>query len=182
MRSFATAFVVIAIVMVVVMRSFTAGLLAMVPNVFPAIVIFGGMGWLGILVQIGSVMTASAALGIAVDDTVHFLTWYRRGLREKQSRHKALGEALKRCTGAMIHTTLICGAGLAVFSFSSFVPILHFAWLMVTLLLAALIGDLVILPAILAGPLGVYLERRVKLDRKAKSDDQISEQMVAHSD
>ncbi|MCH8923264.1 MAG: MMPL family transporter [Planctomycetes bacterium] len=153
-RSFFAAFVAIAVVMIVVLRSFTAGLLAMIPNVFPAVLIFGGMGWLEIQVQIGSVMTASAALGIAVDDTIHFLTWFRRGLRRGQTRRAALGDALERCAGAMILTTLICGAGLAVFGLSSFVPILHFAWIMVTLLLAAIVGDLVLLPAILAGPLG----------------------------
>ncbi len=60
----------------------------------------------------------------------------------------------------MMHTTLICGSGLLVFACSSFVPILHFAWLMVFLLLSALVGDLVLLPAILAGPLGRYLAGR----------------------
>jgi hypothetical protein len=153
-RSFFTAFVVIAVVMMIMLRSVGAGLVAMVPNIFPAILIFGGMGWLGIMVQIGSVMTASAALGIAVDDTVHFLTWFRRGLNDQQSRNGAIGGALSRCAGAMVLTTLICGAGLAVFGLSSFVPILHFAWLMVALLAAALVGDLVLLPAMLVGPLG----------------------------
>jgi predicted RND superfamily exporter protein len=60
----------------------------------------------------------------------------------------------------MVHTTLICSSGLLVFFASSFVPILHFAWLMVLLLLSALLGDLVLLPAILAGPLGRCFERR----------------------
>lgn len=150
-RSFFTAFIAIAIVMVVVMKSWKAGLLAMIPNVFPAIVIFGGMGWMNVLVQIGSVMTASAALGIAVDDTVHFLTWFQRGLNAGHSRRESLVDAFDRCAGAMIHTTLICGTGLAVFAISSFVPILHFAWLMVALLLAALVGDLMLLPALLVG-------------------------------
>lgn len=161
-RSFVTAFAVIALVMMVVLRSVRAGMLAMLPNLFPAVLIFGGMGWLGIFVQIGSVMTASAALGIAVDDTVHFLTWFRRGLQEQLDRHAALGDAFRRCAGAMMHTTLICGGGLAVFGISSFVPILHFAWLMVLLLLAALIGDLVLLPALLAGPFGRIMSKERK--------------------
>jgi hypothetical protein len=58
----------------------------------------------------------------------------------------------------MVQTTLICSSGLLVFAASSFVPILHFAWLMVFLLVAALIGDLVLLPAILSGPLGRCFE------------------------
>jgi predicted RND superfamily exporter protein len=159
-RSFLAAFAVIGVVLIFVLRSLPATLLAMVPNLFPAVVVFGGMEWIHIPVQIGSVMTASAALGIAVDDTVHFLTWFRRGLDTGLPRKASLQEAFQRCAGAMVHTTLICSSGLLVFFASSFVPILHFAWLMVLLLLSALLGDLVLLPAILAGPLGRCFERR----------------------
>lgn len=158
-RSFGTAFAVIAIVMMIVLRSLSAALLTMVPNLFPVAVVFGGMGWAQTPVQIGSVMTASAALGIAVDDTVHFLTWFRRGLDSGMSRFAALRNSFAHCAGAMIHTTIICASGLLVFSASSFVPILHFAWLMVFLLIAALVGDLVLLPAILAGPFGKCFKR-----------------------
>ncbi len=157
-RSFLAAFAVIALVLVFVLRSVSAALLAMIPNLFPAVVVFGGIEWIDIPVQIGSVMTASAALGIAVDDTVHFLTWFRRGLDAGMPRQDALQDAFRRCAGAMAHTTLICSSGLLVFAASSFVPILHFAWLMVFLLLSALVGDLVLLPAILAGPLGSCFE------------------------
>ncbi|QDS94970.1 MMPL family protein [Roseimaritima multifibrata] len=157
-RSFLAAFAVIAVVLVVVLRSLSAALLAMIPNLFPAVAIFGGIEWINIPVQIGSVMTASAALGIAVDDTVHFLTWFRRGSQQGVSRPNALRQAYYHCSGAMAHTTMICAGGLIVFAASSFVPILHFAWLMVTLLLAALIGDLFLLPSILAGPLGRCFE------------------------
>ena len=162
-RSFLAAFAVIAVVLVFVLRSLVAALLAMIPNLFPAVVVFGGLEWLDIPIQIGSVMTASAALGIAVDDTVHFLTWFRRGLEAGLPRNAALRDAFRRCAGAMVHTTLICCCGLLVFAVSSFVPILHFAWLMVFLLLSALVGDLVLLPAILAGPLGRGFERRSRL-------------------
>jgi hypothetical protein len=158
--SFLAAFATIAVVLMIVFRSWRATLLAMVPNLFPAVVVFGGMGWSQTAVQIGSVMTASAALGIAVDDTIHFLTWFRRGLDSGVPRLNALHIAFKKCAGAMAHTTMICSAGLLVFAVSSFVPILHFAWLMVFLLLAALVGDLVLLPAILAGPLGGYFKAR----------------------
>lgn len=54
----------------------------------------------------------------------------------------------------MIHTTLVCSCALLVFSFSSFMPIRRFAWLMAALLVAALLGDLIVLPAILSSPLG----------------------------
>jgi predicted RND superfamily exporter protein len=131
-------------------------LLAMVPNLFPVIIVFGVMGWGDIALQIGSIMTASAALGIAVDDTIHFLTWFRRGIDAGMTPVKALKAAFSGCAPAMFQTTLICTSGLLVFGASSFVPVLHFAYLMALLLVVALVGDLVFLPTLLASPLGAF--------------------------
>lgn len=130
----------------------------MLPNLVPAVTVFGAMGWSGKLVDIGSMMTAGVALGIAVDDTIHFLTWFRRGLDEGLSRRQSIALAYERCAGAMIQTTIICGMGLLVFAFSQFVPTANFAWLMATMLCMALLGDLLFLPALLAGPAGRYFE------------------------
>lgn len=157
--SFFTAFLLIGIVMIVMLRSPRAGLVAMFPNLFPAVLIFGGMGWMGRLCDIGSMMTASVALGIAVDDTIHYLTWFRRGIAQGLSRRDAILLAYRRCAGAMLQTTIICGLGLLVFAFSSFVPTARFAYLMFMLLMAALVGDLIFLPALLAGPLGKLFEK-----------------------
>lgn len=148
------AFVLIALVMMMVLRSPSAGLLSMIPNVFPVVLIFGAMGWLGILVDVGTMMTASVALGVAVDDTIHFLTWFRRGLDEGHGRKGAVMLAYERCGTAMSQTTLIGGLGLSVFAFSTFTPTQRFGVLMLTLLAAALVGDLVFLPALLSGPVG----------------------------
>ena len=66
--------------------------------------------------------------------------------------------AFDRCAGAMVQSTVICGLGLLVFALSSFVPTSRFAWMMAAMLGTALIGDLLFLPALLAGPLGRYFE------------------------
>jgi hypothetical protein len=104
-------------------------------------------------------MTASVALGVAVDDTVHYLTWYRFGLDQGLNRKSAVMLAYERCATAMTQTTLIGGFGLAVFAFSTFTPTQRFGMLMLTLLLAALVGDLIFLPAILSGPIGRFFRR-----------------------
>lgn len=160
------AFVMIAAVMMFLLRSgpFTmgnllnvrGGLLSMVPNVFPVVLIFGSMGHMGMLVDIGTMMTASVAMGVAVDDTIHFLTWFRDGVNAGLPRQQAIIEAYKRCASAMTQTTLIGGFGLAVFAFSTFTPTQCFGVMMLMLLAAALIGDLIFLPALLASPLGRY--------------------------
>jgi hypothetical protein len=153
-ESLVMATVLIAGVLVVLLRSIGGGLASMIPNLFPIVVVFGALGWLGISVDIGIMMTASVALGVAVDDTIHFVSWFRRGLSVGLSRHDAAIEAYERCATAMVQTTLIAGLGLAVFAFSTFTPTQQFGYLMVTILAAALIGDLVLLPALLVGPLG----------------------------
>ena len=148
------AFVLIGIVMILLLRSALAGLVAMIPNLFPVVLIFGAMGWIGILVDVGTMMTASVALGVAVDDTIHFLTWFRRSLDEGYDRKGAVMRAYERCGTAMTQTTLIGGLGLSVFAFSTFTPTQRFGVLMLTLLAAALVGDLIFLPALLSGPVG----------------------------
>lgn len=159
-NSFVTAFIFISFVLMMVLRSFPAGLVAMLPNIFPPMIVFGAMGWMGVPIEIGSVMTASVALGIAVDDTIHFLTWYRRGVAENKSRMAAIRYAFAHCAKPMIDTTLICGFGVAAFMFSDFMPTVRFSRLLFVLLMAALVGDLLFLPAILASPAGKLFRKR----------------------
>lgn len=135
-------------------QSVSSGAVSMVPNVFPLVIIFGAMGHMGTLVDIGTMMTASVAMGVAVDDTIHFLTWFRDGLRKGLDRKQAIFEAYKRVAPAMTQTTIIAGLGLSVFAMSTFTPTQRFGTLMLSLLGAALVGDLIFLPAILASPVG----------------------------
>ena len=152
-RSFLAALVFVAMVVILVLRSVSAGLVAMLPNVLPAVVLFGAMGWLEIPVDIGSMMTASVALGIAIDGTLHFLIWFRRETSQGVSPRDAVARTYRHCGTAMWQTAVICGLGLLVFGFSQFVPTRRFAWMVFLLLLLALVGDLVVLPALLMGPL-----------------------------
>ena len=100
------------------------------------------------------------ALGIAVVDTLHFLTWYRREIGQGRSADYAVRSAFRHCATAMAQTSLICGVGILVFVASPFVPVSRFAWMVAVLLGAALVGDLLILPALLVGPLGRVFARR----------------------
>lgn len=154
--SILSATVLIAIVMMFVLRGVTAGVASMLPNVFPIVLVFGALGWMGIKVDIGIMMAASVALGVAVDDTLHFLTWFGRGVRAGLDRRTAVEQAFERCATAMMQTTLIGGLGLAVFAVSTFTPTQQFGSLMITILAVALVGDLVMLPALLCGPLGKF--------------------------
>ena len=130
----------------------------MIPNLLPCLAVFGAMGWTNVRMDIGAMLTASVALGIAVDDTLHFLVAFRRRLAAGASRAEAVLFAYQHNGAAMIETSLICGLGLLVYAYSPFVPIARFAWLMFTMLSAALVGDLVVLPALLMSTLGRLFE------------------------
>ena len=141
--------------MIIALKSVRCGLLAMAPNLFPAVVVFGAMGWFDIPVDVGAMMTASVALGIAVDDTMHMMSWFRNGTGAGgQCAAEAVLGAFHHCGRAMVQTTLICGVGMAAFAISDFAPTRRFAWLMFLLLSSALVGDLIMLPALLASSLG----------------------------
>ena len=180
-RSFLTAFLLIGLVMVLLLRSVLAGLMAMIPNVFPALVAFGSMGLADLRIDIGTMMTASAAMGIAVDDTLHFLVWFRRSARHKKSRHHAVRAAFRHCATPMLQTSLICGFGLLAFVLSPFAPISRFGSVMALMLALALVGDLILLPALLCSPLGtLFLPRQRKSLNQANIDTVVQSTSSPH--
>ncbi|MFY8073707.1 MAG: efflux RND transporter permease subunit [Pirellula sp.] len=158
MESTLWSFLTITPLMIFVSRSFRAGMVAMIPNVVPVIFIFGLMGWMGIAIDIGSMMTASIALGVAVDDTIHFLSWFRGNVLQLKDRRAAIIASYKQCGTPTLQAACISGLGLSVFAFSTFTPTQRFGWLMLTILVAGVIAELVLLPAILAGPLGCVFD------------------------
>ncbi len=166
-NSYGLAFALIAVVMVALLwrvvgtvNSVPAGLLLMIPNLFPTAIVFGILSWSGILIDVGTMMAASVGLGVAVDDTIHFITWFRRGLAQGLDRRGATNLAYQHCAMAMVQTTIIAGLGMLMFAASTFTPTQRFGLLMVPLFAAALIGDLVLLPAILTSRLGRVFEPR----------------------
>jgi len=161
---FVTDFAIIVAVMVLLCRAISAGLVLLLPAAFPAVCVFGGMGWghaalshydMGtLLIDIGTVMAPSVALGVTVDDVVHFMLWFRRGIAEGLGPRQATMLAYKGCARAMYQSWGVIGIGLSVFALSPFGPTQRFGFMMLSMLTVALVGNLVLLPALLSGPLG----------------------------
>lgn len=166
-RSFMTAFAVIAVVMMLMLRSIVGGLLAMLPNLFPTVALFGLMGLIELPLDIGSVMSASVALGIAVDDTVHLLSRFGSRRARGLGQIRAAYGALAQCGMAMFHTTLVCGTSLLAYWFSDFVPTSHFSLFMFGLLTSALLGVVFLLPAMMSSFLGRWLAHSIGTDASA---------------
>jgi len=152
--SFLSAFFVIYAVLALALGSFAKSVIAMLPNIFPIVILFGVLGWSGNPIDIGTVMTASIAIGIAVDDTLHFLSMYEKALVTEPNRQKAIYYVYAHCGTAILNTSIICVFGMAVFSLNQFIPTSRFSWMMASLLFMALVGDLIFLPALLLSPLG----------------------------
>jgi uncharacterized protein len=146
--------ILIAIVMMIVVRDVSAGFLLMIPSAFPALIVFGVMGLAGIVVDTGTVMAPAVALGVTVDDVVHFMLKFADKIRAGGTRREAIMSAYRHCAQPIYQSWGVIGLGLSVFALSHFMPTQRFGWMMITLLTASTIGNLVLLPAILASPLG----------------------------
>lgn len=158
------AFGLIAAVMIWVLKDPVAGMISMIPNLLPVVAVFGLVSWFGQKIDIGTMVTASVAMGIAVDGTLHLLTWFRNGLRKGLSRRESTKQALLHCGPAMWQTSAAVGLGLLVLFPAELLLISRFGWLMAMLIGAAFVGDMVLLPCMLVGPLGILIERRIHLN------------------
>ncbi len=165
-NSFGMAFVLIGIVMVILLRNFKAAMYSMIPNIQPIAVVFGLLGWGDVHVDIGTMITASVALGIAVDGTLHLMTWFQQLIGQGYSREDAVAKSLEHCGPAIWQTSAAIGIGMLTLYPTELLLISRFGWIMSGLIFAALWGDVVLLPSLLAGRLGAILER---IEKKKQS-------------
>ncbi len=170
-QSFGLAFVLVLAIFVVFLRNLWAGLVAMIPNIIPVTVVFGLLGWCGQRVDIGVMITASIALGIAVDGTLHFLTWFRQSITDGLSRQAAIVQALVHCGPAMWQTSAAVAIGLLMLLPAELLLISRFGWLMAAMVAVALLGDVVLLPQLLAGPMGKLFEPPPRGLRRTESTE-----------
>lgn len=167
--SFGSAFATIAIVMMIISRSIIAGAICMIPNILPLGVVFGVISWYGVPVDIGTMITASIALGLAVDATMHLLTWFREGIREGKTRQEAIAQAMGHCAPAMWQTSAVVTLGMLMLYPSELLLVSRFGWMMAALTVVAVGGDLIMMPAMLSGILGRLVENTVKREAKSQT-------------
>ncbi|MCA9062687.1 MAG: MMPL family transporter [Planctomycetaceae bacterium] len=180
-ESFGLAFVVIALVMAVLLRSGLSSLIAMLPNLLPVVSVFGLLAWNGIRVDIGTMITASVALGIAVDGTLHLITWFQQLIEQGHSREEAVARALQHCGPALWQTSAAIGLGMLALLPVELLLISRFGWIMAALIGAALIGDVVLLPSLLSGILGKLLENSIEKRKNAQGPPDESSGKETHS-
>jgi len=144
-----TALLAIFIIMSLLFLSPKIGLLAMLPNLFPIVILFGIMGFFGITLNFSTSLIAAIALGIGVDDTIQYINRYNIEIQKTRDQTRAMLSSLKIMGKPMIYTSGALFFGFIILAMSDFVPIKQFGVLTASVMIVALTSNLVILPALL---------------------------------
>jgi uncharacterized protein len=160
------AMMLVALLMSVLFRSIKLGLLSLIPNILPLLIGAGFMYVTGIDLNIGSAIVASVCLGIAIDDTIHFLSHYYRLRRQGLSQTDTMTQIITFTGSALVSTTGLLVLCFGLYMLGDFTPMIDFGMLCAVVLVMALLIDLMFLPAVLMKLEGV---REGRHDRSIES-------------
>ena len=148
-KSFSFALLIITLLMMVTLGSLQGGLISMMPNLLPAFFTFGVLGLLGIPLDTDTLIIAPLIIGIAVDDTIHFLAHYRDAWYESGDVETALSSTIQEVGQAVTFTTLILGLGFSMLAFSDYLGMAKTGIFGSMAIFVALSSDLLLLPALI---------------------------------
>ena len=150
MKGTALALLLISAILIAVLRSFKLGLISTIPNMVPMIMTFGIWGWMVGEIGLAVSVVAPVALGIIVDDTVHFLSKFRRARMELgKSTEEAVRYSFHTVGTALFLTSIILVCGFLVLTFSGFRMNVQLGFMTTISILCALLADFLFLPALL---------------------------------
>ena len=148
-ESITLAVISISLVMLLIFRNWRMLPLFIVPNVLPIALVVGVMGWLHIDIDMGVAIAGAIIIGVAVDDTIHFMVKYIEARKRGDNLENAMKYVMSYAGSAIIFTTIVLSLAFLVFVFSDFNPNYHFGIVTASALIIAVIVDLVALPALL---------------------------------
>ncbi len=148
-ESFSIALAVVSAMLIVTLGSLQGGLLAMAPNLIPAFLGFGLMGLAGIPLDADTLLVAPVIIGIAVDDTIHFMTHYRLQLIKTGSISESLRLTINHVGQAVMFTTMVLGLGFMLLSFSDYLGMARMGFFGSLAIIMALACDLFLIPAMI---------------------------------
>jgi len=148
-KTFGVATAAIVAMMLIGFRSIRLAIVALVPNALPVLMVFGGMGWLGVQVNMGAAMIAAVSLGLSVDGSIHYIMSYQRMRRSGDSVAEALAAVQETVGLAATFSTLALVVGFCTLVFSEFVPTIYFGALVSLSMIGGWVGNLVVLPVLI---------------------------------
>jgi len=147
--SYIYALIVITFLMVLLIGRLKIGLLSMIPNITPILLMLGMMKWWNIPMDLFTIMVGSIAIGLAVDDTVHFMHNFRRYYEQSGDANQAVIKTLHTTGRAMLVTTCVLSIGFFVYLFASMSNLFNFGLLTGVTIIMALLSDYFLAPALM---------------------------------
>jgi predicted RND superfamily exporter protein len=147
--SYVIAAVVISIMMIILLGSLKLGLVSMAPNFLPIIIAMGAMGYLGAPFDMFTLLIGSIAIGLVVDDTIHFMHNFRRYYHRYGDVEKAIEETLMSTGRAIMVTTVVLCIGFFIFMAADMSNVFNFGLLTGSTIILALLADLLLAPALM---------------------------------
>jgi len=148
--SLSLAIVLVSIVMLLIFKRVKLLWVFILPNILPVMLVVGLMGWIGINIDIGVAIAGAIIIGVAVDDTIHFLVKYFDARERGLGLAESFDEVLRYAGKAILFTTLILSISFSLFAFSTFTPNQNFGIVTASALVIAFVVDLLLLPALLS--------------------------------
>ena len=146
MQSFLISVLIIALILMIAFQSVRVGLIGLIPNLMPAIFVGGYMGWAGIPLDMMTATLIPMMLGMAVDDTIHFINHSKMEFDRQPNYSEAIRRTFRVVGVAIVTTSIITSAVFACFSTSVCAMCINFGVLAVIGILSALLADLFITP------------------------------------
>ena len=148
-QSFALAIAIIAVSFLLLFRSIKYGLIALIPSVVPVLITGGLISLAGVSLNLGTMIVGAMTIGIAVDDSIHLMSRYILHRKRGENVFEAISAALATTGKAVILTSLILVTGFSIMLFGSFIPFIQMGLFSAMIMIFALLGDLIFLPALL---------------------------------
>lgn len=149
-NSYALALIIIVPLMMLMVNSIKVGSLAMAPNIIPILLCLGVMGALDVPIDGFTMLIGGVAIGLVVDDTIHFIHHFKRYLDETGSVESAVSNTLQTTGRAMLFTTTVLVCGFAAFTLSSMQNLVNFGALTALAVTLALLADILMMPALVS--------------------------------
>ncbi|MCP5044346.1 MAG: MMPL family transporter [bacterium] len=150
MRSYMLALVIIAPLMVLLIGNLRGGAISMLPNLAPIIITLGLMGWTGIYLDAFTLLIGSIAIGLAVDDTIHFMHNFERYYERSGDVHAAVSETLRTTGQALLMTSIVLCAGFFTYMLAELQNFFFFGLLTGLTIVVAFLADVMLAPALVA--------------------------------
>ena len=154
LRSYAMALAIITPLMVLLIGNVRVGLLAMIPNLTPILLTLGIMGWADIPLDTFTLLIGSVAMGLAVDDTIHFMHNFRRYFDEYANVEVAVRKTLETTGQALLFTSIVLALGFAIYTQAYLTNLFYFGLLTALTIVFAFLADIVLAPALLVKVFG----------------------------